>query len=1212
MGLFDRFKKYRSDSLKKTDSDKTTVYNPETTERNTVAQDKSISLDDDSISLSVSKDTDFESIEKPFSNFHNESITNEEISKGDYLLDTYNVISDAIKGGMGNVWKVRHITWDTDLAMKRPQPKFFAEGSEKRKENFVHECESWINLGLHPNIVSCYYIREIGGVPTIFSEWMDNGSLKNRIDDGSLYVLSDTENISDDKKERMLQARLIDIAVQFARGLHYAHESKDHLIHQDVKPDNLLLSNNWDAKIADFGLAKARKHLNDDTLNSDSDLIEDSYLSDEKTHMASTGGYTPAYCSSEQYSGDVLTRRTDIYSWAVSILEMYCGKRLWKNGVEAGEECITYFNESRVKIPDDLRDLLTQCLKRDPSDRPHDFSVIIDKLTEIYKKVVKTEYPREDTKAAADSADSLNNRAVSMVDLGRMNEASDLFEMAYDKDPSNTLLNINRSFFRWNKGIINDKALIDIVENSGIGESDKGKFLSAVSKSHGELETVFDFSKFGSYFLVMSNNGNCGVFQNRDTEKLVLFDLDLNEIKGPYDMNEPPFNCLGDIGFVHIHACSNDGRYLYFYNILNNEVLIFDNKKGCISSRSIVCQDKSLSLRHLSVSSDRSLLTVVYGNSDTSNFATFNGQNLKQLSPPIKSSKCCCICSVSKDKGFVTAVYDKNENVYHVKRVSDNMKKTYWDYPVQSDVTEISVSADDKTVCFAGQTGILYILDINTGKLLKKIEMTSKYIDHVGFLDKGKYLACSSQDNLYIIDYPELKNVHTLTNLEHDGSKTDIRIISDYIFYKRNKRSWIIAGYRPGDEVSSKYYLVAKAKSTLKAFDDETRYKENLKLSNQLYEAGDISGALTAVDDAFSSSAMDSREAEDVNDKIGINAEINFLRYIYLLYNYGADKDIPCIFKNNVVEDTGYSLDDLKVCCSNGDVLVSLEQACRLITREDNGKTYIDRPGPITAYAMTKEIHDETLFSKEDFNGVSTYKVDGNGAGYYIDSAISALPKAVSPSGFATSFYNSVSLAANSKGDLVVWRQLPNLKSEIRKISGIHNDIVTKVVSHIDSSDKHTVFFLPGEKDFIAYNYKKTLCYNFESGELLSEYPGTFPAISRNGKTIAVLDRALGNKISFYNTFSGQHLKDLDFSESVRKMIFINDCSLMLVLCKDGTLYVYDYQNEIFDKILLGTDNGNVYDMVLSDDRRYLIVHNMIHEIRVYRMVWHYQQKNDM
>ena len=116
----------------------------------------------------------------PFSK-KSDSISNEEITKGRSVLDTYEVLSDAIRGGMGSVWKVHHNSWNTDLAMKRPQPKFFAEGSEKRKENFIHECEAWINLGLHPNIVSCYYVREIGGVPTIFSEWMENGSLENRI-----------------------------------------------------------------------------------------------------------------------------------------------------------------------------------------------------------------------------------------------------------------------------------------------------------------------------------------------------------------------------------------------------------------------------------------------------------------------------------------------------------------------------------------------------------------------------------------------------------------------------------------------------------------------------------------------------------------------------------------------------------------------------------------------------------------------------------------------------------------------------------------------------------------------------------------------------------------------------------------------------------------------------------------------------------------------
>ena len=121
------------------------------------------------------------------------AISNEEIQKGDAILETYTVGDDAIHGGMGSVWRVHHNSWNTDLAMKRPQPRFFAEGSEQRKEDFVAECEHWINLGLHPNIVSCYYVREIGGVPTIFSEWMDGGSLKDAIQSGRLYEGTEAE-----------------------------------------------------------------------------------------------------------------------------------------------------------------------------------------------------------------------------------------------------------------------------------------------------------------------------------------------------------------------------------------------------------------------------------------------------------------------------------------------------------------------------------------------------------------------------------------------------------------------------------------------------------------------------------------------------------------------------------------------------------------------------------------------------------------------------------------------------------------------------------------------------------------------------------------------------------------------------------------------------------------------------------------------------------
>ena len=168
----------------------------------------------------------------------------EDFLQGEKLLGTYRIESEAFKGGMGAVWKVHHEGWDTDLAMKRPRPEAFR--TDKQKEDFMHECDCWIKLGLHPNIVSCYYVREIYGVPTIFSEWMENGDLGSHIKRGTLYAGTEEE----------VQERLLDVAIQFARGLHYAHESK--LVHQDVKPDNLLLSKDWQAKVSDFGISRAR------------------------------------------------------------------------------------------------------------------------------------------------------------------------------------------------------------------------------------------------------------------------------------------------------------------------------------------------------------------------------------------------------------------------------------------------------------------------------------------------------------------------------------------------------------------------------------------------------------------------------------------------------------------------------------------------------------------------------------------------------------------------------------------------------------------------------------------------------------------------------------------------------------------------------------------------------------------------------------------
>ena len=392
--------------------------------------------------------------------------SNLSIQKGDTILDTYKVESDAIEGGMGSVWRVHHTGWNTGLAMKRPQPKCFA--TEKSKADFMHECEAWINLGLHPNIVSCYYVREISDTPSIFSEWMDGGSLESAIQKGTLYDGTEAE-----QKERIL-----DIAIQFARGLHYAHEAG--LIHQDVKPDNLLPTKEGDAKVADFGLARAHAVL---TVAESAINVQEAADSG-KTIASPSGGYTPAYCSMEQMDGKELTRRTDIYSWAVSVMEMYVGSRPWANGVVAGLSCRGYFEDTKLPMPEALKELLAKCMEAVPDDRPHDFAQIETELLAIYRAETGSDYPRPAPKAAADTADSLNNRALSMLDMQKYGEVKALLARAVAKDPRHAEAAYNLALLQWRDGAISDQEALTRL--SAINTDDGGERLRSLCQ---RLET---------------------------------------------------------------------------------------------------------------------------------------------------------------------------------------------------------------------------------------------------------------------------------------------------------------------------------------------------------------------------------------------------------------------------------------------------------------------------------------------------------------------------------------------------------------------------------------------------------------------------------------------------------------------------------------------------------------------------------------------------
>lgn len=384
----------------------------------------------------------------------------EVIRKGAILSGTYRVEADAIYGGMGRVWRIRHTGWNVDLALKQPKAELFQ--NEQQKADFINECEEWINLGLHPHIVSCYYVREIQGIPSIFSEWMAGGSLKDWIENGKLY----------EGDEHDVLFRLLDIAIQFARGLHYAHEQG--LIHQDVKPDNLLLTQEGNAKVADFGIARARAVLTAGDADGDTD--------GGGTIVSAAGAYTPAYCSMEQLNGEVLTRRTDIYSWAVSVLEMFLGERYWRSGVVAGTACDEYFAmDMRSVMPEGLRELLKLCLNAEEGLRPRNFSDIDTVLLQIFQDATGKAYPHKPPKAAPNTADSLNNRALSFIDLGKPEEALECWTQAQRTAPGNIDIMYNRGLHEWRAGLISDSEALKRIKGLTVEkESSMGYYYQAL------------------------------------------------------------------------------------------------------------------------------------------------------------------------------------------------------------------------------------------------------------------------------------------------------------------------------------------------------------------------------------------------------------------------------------------------------------------------------------------------------------------------------------------------------------------------------------------------------------------------------------------------------------------------------------------------------------------------------------------------------------
>ncbi len=302
---------------------------------------------------------------------------------GDILLDEFLIEGVLGAGAMGTVYRVQRLFDDRIFAVKCLSPDHLENTAIRRL--FLRELKTWVELPEHPNLVTCLFFRFIGERLAIFNEYMDGGSLLHWIQRGKLAKIS----------------TVLDIAIQMAWGIQEAH---DHgLIHQDIKPANVLLDREGNVKITDFGLSRARNIAVEETTGESGDSD-----SRDLTIHATAGGMTPAYCSPEQAGRSRLTHRTDMWSWAVSVLEMFVGDTPWKLGTVAPSGLNTFLAAPPADapgMPDALSDLLRKCFQYRTLDRWRSMDEIALQLIQIYGETTGRPYPRQ--KPELDEADQL-------------------------------------------------------------------------------------------------------------------------------------------------------------------------------------------------------------------------------------------------------------------------------------------------------------------------------------------------------------------------------------------------------------------------------------------------------------------------------------------------------------------------------------------------------------------------------------------------------------------------------------------------------------------------------------------------------------------------------------------------------------------------------------------------------------------------------------
>lgn len=267
----------------------------------------------------------------------------------------YKIIEKLGEGGMGVVYLAKDTKLNRKVAIKF-LPDYISANSEIRNR-FKIEAQAAAAIN-HPNIATIYAIEEIDHEMFIVMEYIDGKELKDIIE--RMYVGS--ENI------QPIQVNdVINYAIQIAEGLDAAH--KKGIIHRDIKPSNIMVNNNNQIKIMDFGLAKTANDI----------------------HLTKTGITigTVAYMSPEQISSEKIDHRTDIWSFGIVLFKLLTGRMPFRGEYEPAmlysivHEAPERLEQYRADIPEQLQIIVDKSLQKNIDARYQNMTEILSSLQNL-------------------------------------------------------------------------------------------------------------------------------------------------------------------------------------------------------------------------------------------------------------------------------------------------------------------------------------------------------------------------------------------------------------------------------------------------------------------------------------------------------------------------------------------------------------------------------------------------------------------------------------------------------------------------------------------------------------------------------------------------------------------------------------------------------------------------------------------------------------